>query len=59
MKALKGATSSEEVAASQYSSVDDPAQIDLLISNIEVHLEKLATEKQLNSLNLAGKFDKN
>ena len=51
VKALKeGATSSEEVVASQYSKIDDPAQIDLLISNIEVHLEKLATEKTVKQL---------
>ena len=51
VKALKGgASSSEEVAATQFSNVDDPAEVDLLISNIEVHLEKLASEKIVKQL---------
>ena len=51
VKALKGgATSSEEVVASQFSKIDDPTEIDLLISNVEVHLEKLASEKTVKQL---------
>ncbi|MBG01114.1 MAG: hypothetical protein CL470_02455 [Acidimicrobiaceae bacterium] len=51
VKALKGgATSSEEVVAIQYGNEDDQAKIDLLVSNIEVHLEKLASEKTVKQL---------
>ena len=51
VKALKGgATSSEEVVAAQYSKVDDPDEIELLVNNIEVHLEKLASEKTVKQL---------
>lgn len=51
VKALKGgATSSEEVVATQYSDVDDQVEVDLLVSNIEVHLEKLSSEKTVKQL---------
>ncbi len=51
VKALKGgATSSEEVVAAQYSDVDDRVEVDLLVSNIEVHLEKLSSEKTVKQL---------
>mgnify|MGYP001187994272 FL=1 len=51
VKALKGgATSSEEVVAVHYGNEDDQAKIDLLVSNIEVHLEKLASEKTVKQL---------
>tara|TARA_B110000014_G_scaffold229483_1_gene190422 strand:+ start:203 stop:1033 length:831 start_codon:yes stop_codon:yes gene_type:complete len=51
VKALKsGATSSEEVVAAQYGNIDDQAKIDLLVSNVEVHLEKLASEKTVKQL---------
>ena len=61
VKALKGgATSSEEVVASQYSSVDDPTANRSSYQQHRSSSRKTSTERRrLNSLNLAGKFDKN